>query len=162
MRDRPGGVRPLQAISKSRVGVSAWYDLFEVAPEDASKALATSFTLRKNRPQLFLTPRVKRYCAKDVLLFASSELTEGLYIRAVVGAGRRYSVGAPRTRASYQTSLSPVWPTDPEGGRLRWRLSRSRVMRATGLSRAPASGSPGPVARYYHLATPIRHTNRAS
>ena len=29
VRDRPGGVRPLQAISGSRAGVSAWYDLFE-------------------------------------------------------------------------------------------------------------------------------------
>ena len=70
-------------------------------PEAARKALATSFTLRKNRPQLFLTPRVKRQCKECVLLFAGSGSTEGLYIpavmRAVVGArsgcqglGRKY------------------------------------------------------------------------
>ena len=93
----------------------------KIVPEAASLTLATSFTLRKNRPQLFLTPRVKRQCSDCGLHFAGSGLAEGLYIRAVVGTGRRYSVGTPRTRATYQSSLSPVWPTGPEGGRLRWR-----------------------------------------
>ena len=54
---------------------------------------------QKTKPQLFLTPRVKRKCENCGLPFAGSGLAEGLYIPAVVGGGRENSVGTPGTRA---------------------------------------------------------------
>ena len=72
----------------------------KIVPEAASLPLATSFTLRKNRPQLFLTPRVKRQCDEWALPFAGSELTGGIYIPAVVGGSREYSVGMPGIRTA--------------------------------------------------------------
>ena len=88
-----------------REGLKVGTILSKIVPEVASfptRNLSKPF--EKIVPQLFLTPRVKRYCVKKVLPFAGSEPAGGIYIPTVVRTGNSYSVGTPRTRLPCQNS----------------------------------------------------------
>ena len=98
-----------------RGGLKVGTILSKIVPEVASfptRNLSKPF--EKIVPQLFLTPRVKRYCVKKVLPFAGSELARGIYIPALERAGSGYSVGTPRTRLRADSGIS----------RVRWARSR--------------------------------------